>query len=256
MAAADRKATVSALVAKRREAMRRETQERHDKEEVTRERHSKLRITERCMPAEKWDRCMKSKTLLKLEDLGTPLHDAMDQVIIAVLAEKGAVTKNAKGEEYAEWSVTDVDEKLPRRATVVLVGNAMASWASPDGECYRQAGAGAILGFLNPAPTARKGAVRVSFASQVCKLGTCPSLGFCTVRLRSGLPCNNPLNSEFFQSMCPRHAAMSHGEREAENRQPERSGLAVVQAQAAPYRTRNAGIFASMLPAAKRCKFE
>eukprot|EP00971_Amphidinium_carterae_P063970 1266239-Amphidinium_carterae.1 len=39
----------------RREAMRRETQERHDKEEVTRERHSKLRITERCMPAEKWD---------------------------------------------------------------------------------------------------------------------------------------------------------------------------------------------------------
>jgi len=234
--------------------MRRETQERNEKEEVTRERFSGLRITERCMPSERWEKCMKSKELVKLESLGTLMPDASDQVVIAVLAAKGSVEKTLKGELFAEWTVTDVDEKLPRKISVVLVGNAMASWASPEGESFQQARVGAILAFLNPSPTARTGAIRVSFPGQVCKLGTCPSLGFCTVRLRTGLQCNGLLNSEHFTAVCPHHAEMSHGEREAEM-QPDASGRTRVQAQPAPCRKRNGGmVLASLLPGAKRGK--
>lgn len=206
----DRKAAFSALVARRRAALQHERQERLASEDASTENWSGLRISNRCLGREKLDAAMRGKDLVKLDHLGSLSASGRNQVVIGVLTTKSAKV-SVKGETYAEWTLTD----LERSVTLVLRDRAVEFWVDPTGPSTSKAVAGSILAVLNPQATGRSNAMMVTFESQVIKLGTCPALGYCAALGAEGLPCREPINAEAGGHLCAKHAAMSHGERQA-----------------------------------------
>jgi len=212
----------AALVARRREALKRQIEEKRTIEDATTERWSGLRIANRCVRQEKWDFSMRGKDLVPFHRLGGLSATGQDRVIIGVLASppSGPIL-SARGEREAQWKLTDLNQSNPQQASLILVGRALEHWACAEGAGWRHASIGSILGVLNPAP-AGQGKVRVCFETQVLKLGSCPSLAFCPALGSEGRPCREVYNSEGGQGYCAYHARQSHYERAAAPQRPRR----------------------------------
>lgn len=234
-AAAGRKAALSELVARKREALKKEHDEKQAQQrasQVATERWSGLRITDRCVRQEKWDMSMKGKELVGFGKLSTLRPAGRDQVVIGVLYAMPVGAKGSHtGEKCAEMALTDLNPRTPQVATLVLTGRAMDHWASAEGAGRRHCTIGSIIAVLNPSPLRRPGAMTASVETQVLKLGTCPSLRLCDAKDKDGLPCRMPFSAEGRDAFCSTHASMSHGERQAcliatPGRQRQRSGVA------------------------------
>jgi len=212
-----RRATLNAMVARRRESLRREQEERQATEDLTTERWSGLRISKRCVRAEKWDASMCGKILVRFSDLGKYTPDSRDCVFIGVLLSRGAPSglgSTTGGERLAEWILTDLDKSSPRTLTLVLGSRALEHWVDSDGPGRACSTVGSIFGVLNPRLARRNTVLSVKFETQLIKLGNCPSLAFCEVALANGRSCRQPYNAEGGQGLCHQHAKMSHGERQ------------------------------------------
>eukprot|EP00933_Yihiella_yeosuensis_P040362 TRINITY_DN34657_c0_g1_i1.p1 TRINITY_DN34657_c0_g1~~TRINITY_DN34657_c0_g1_i1.p1 ORF type:complete len:318 (-),score=66.86 TRINITY_DN34657_c0_g1_i1:53-910(-) len=206
---------MASLVAKKRQNLKEEVHRLRAEEDATTEKWSGLRITDRIVRQEKWDTCMRGKSLIQLSGLSAVSQPGRDKVVIGVLYAAPSLPKQSpKGEMYGEWVLTDLHKKCPSEATLILVGRAMDHWVHQDGLGKPQATVGSIIGILNPQATGKSSAIRVSFETQVMKLGTCPSLAFCSA-IGGILPCKKPYNSEAM-NYCAHHSSQSHGERQAE----------------------------------------
>eukprot|EP00747_Dinoflagellata_sp_TGD_P199568 gnl/TRDRNA2_/TRDRNA2_72826_c0_seq3.p1 gnl/TRDRNA2_/TRDRNA2_72826_c0~~gnl/TRDRNA2_/TRDRNA2_72826_c0_seq3.p1 ORF type:complete len:429 (+),score=67.73 gnl/TRDRNA2_/TRDRNA2_72826_c0_seq3:69-1355(+) len=225
----ERRAAFAALVSRKRGTVKRDLEERRLVEEATTERWSGLRIVERCIRQEKWDNGMRGKELVKFSGLSSLMPNGANQVLIGVLCKPASpAVRTPLGEQYAEWMLTDLHVSHPQTLSLVLVGRALDHWANKDGAGWSHAKLGSIFAILNPSPTGRAGAVRVSFETQMQKLGTCPSLAFCSAKGSDGIQCRAVYNAEGGQGYCARHAAMSHGERQCHQRQTARTTHAAV----------------------------
>lgn len=215
----NRRATLNALVARKRESLRREQEERQATEDSTTEKWSGLRISKRCVRAEKWDASMRGKTLVPFSDLGKYTPDSRDCVFIGVLMSRGVsagLSSTTGGERLAEWILTDLDKSSPRTLSLVLGSRALEHWVDSDGPGRACSTVGSIFGVLNPRLARRNTVLSVKFETQLIKLGNCPSLAFCDVALANGRSCRQPYNAEGGQGLCHQHAKMSHGERQSQ----------------------------------------
>jgi len=139
-----------------------------------------------------------------------------NQVIIGVLYAKPSPPRmGPKGEKLAEWSITDLDKHGPQQGKLMFVNRAMEHWACQDGPGRAHATVGSIFGILNPYPAGQTRCIRVSLETQVLKLGTCPSLGFCPCKLADGLECRKPYDKDQGVGLCSTHANMSPCSRQA-----------------------------------------
>jgi len=208
---ASRAALLRDKVARRREAMKRDLEEHRAADETSKERWSGLRIEARCIRQEKWDNAMRGKELVPFNGLAGLRPRGGDQVVIGVLCAQpsGPKLDPCGGASCAEWTFTDLNKGGPLKATLVLIDRALKHWACADGPGFTQVKVGSIFGILNPAATARAGAMRVSVESQVLKLGSCPSFARCPAKLPSGLACNAPYNADDGAEFCAYHAGMS-----------------------------------------------
>lgn len=231
--ALDRKAALAALVAKKREAVRTGQEKKRIHEDATTESWSGLRIEDRCVRREKWDAGMRGKQLVPFYDLSCLRPQARNQVVIGVLCTQPAAPRQGgNNERLAEWRLTDLDKTEAHVATLVLVDRAMDHWANVEGAGRSAATVGSIFGVLNPEPCpGRPGSMRVSFETQVLKLGTCPSLALCSAKRTDGLACRVPYNEDGGSGYCHRHATMSHGARQQSSPKRQRKGMPPSTAQ-------------------------
>lgn len=214
---ASRKARLSELMAQKREAMRRKQEAQRVEEVSTRERWSGLRIADRCIRAEKWDASMKSKALVPFWNLSALTPHGKDQVVIGVLCVPPALpTVSPAGEKLAEWTITDIDKNDAKQVTLLLAGAAADYWADRTGGGRSCVTVGSMFGVLNPSVCRNGRAMRVAASTQIIKLGSCPSLAFCSAKGADGLACRLPYNEESGLGYCSRHAKMSHGECQAQ----------------------------------------
>merc|ERR1719367_458006 len=171
---------------------------------------------------------MKGKSLVPFRSLAALTPHGQDQVVIGVLCSPPSPCKKMPtGGTAAEWMLTDLDKGEAHQAALLLVGDAAASWADPTGASRAHATVGSILALLNPINCRNGRALRVAAPTQVIKLGSCPSLAFCSAKLPDGAPCRGPYNRESGCSYCFRHERMSFVERQAEmqTRVPKRKLL-------------------------------
>lgn len=214
-----RKAAFSALVARKREALKKDQDQKQVQKAddlATTERWSGLRIVERCVRQEKWDTSMKGKEVISFGRFSALRPSGKDQVVIGVLcAPPASARMNQTGERCGELVLTDLDPQAPQTATLVLTGRAMDHWAHAEGAGRRHCTVGSIIAVLNPSQSRRAGAMTVAFETQVLKLGVCPSLRFCDAKDKDGLPCRRPYSAEGCEAFCSLHSSMSHGERQA-----------------------------------------
>lgn len=211
---AARKASLTALVARKREAVRQETKNRREEEATGRDQWSGLMVAERCVRVEKVDASMRGKQIIPFSSFSQLVSSSRDQVVMAVLySSPSHVKRGAKNEEYVEWDITDLNKDDLRQAKLTLVGNAMEHWARGAG--CRQATLGSLFAILNPTFSGR--AIRVSFETQLLKLGRCSSFGRCTAKNADGLECRKPYNIEKKEAgeYCTHHANISPCARQA-----------------------------------------
>lgn len=218
--AESRKAAMSDILAKRREALqkaREVKQVQQAAEQACVEKWSGLRIAERCVRQEKLDICMKGKQLVKISKLSALTASGKDQVVIGVLCAPLITRLSPGGEKIAELVLTDLDHKSAQTAKLVLTGRAVDHWADAEGAGRRHCTVGSLLAVLNPSPLKQAGGgMFVAVETQLLKLGVCPSLRICSVKDKQGLPCRRPYSSEGGDAMCSMHASMSHSDRQAE----------------------------------------
>lgn len=224
--ASEKAGRLKALVARKRaehKVVKQVQQEQKAVEEKSTETWSGLRITNRCVRQEKWDLSMQGKAVLPLSTLSGPDPLGRDQVIIGVLSSSVlGPHRTPDGKESAHWTLTDLDANQPQQLSLVLTGRAMEHWSRKDGLGRPQAVAGSIMAVLNPSLTGRSKTVRITFESQLLKLGTCPSFGFCTAKNRDGLECREPYNKDAGVDYCASHASMSMAARQ-NHRTPQHS---------------------------------
>jgi len=213
---ADCAADFRSQIAMRREAVKNARHERQAAERaadesgvVGIERWSGLKIQGRCVPKEKWEAAMVGKQLVSIADVSGLRSAGADKVVIGVLCSKPGEANATLGsrELFAQWCLTDLDKSGPQKAMLSLTGAAFDHWCSGEGAGFCQAKVGAIFAVLNPTPSA-KGTMRVSYESQVIKLGTCPNFGSCSAKLSTGLECGAPFEVDK-TDYCARHAQMS-----------------------------------------------
>lgn len=200
--AAARKARMQALCAKRNLQAKQEFEERKAEEERTTERWSGFRIVDRCVRQEKWDAAMRGKDLVPIGHLGGLLRSQNNKVVIGILFAIGKPEVN----KSSEWKITDLDPQAPAEASVILTGRAFEHWGNG-----KEVKVGQIIGLLNPQLSCRSGAMLVTFETQVVKLGTSPSLGFCQAA-DDGRRCQRPCHQEG-SGYCVLHERRSHGDR-------------------------------------------
>mmetsp|Transcript_30525 Transcript_30525/g.57144 ORF Transcript_30525/g.57144 Transcript_30525/m.57144 type:complete len:225 (+) Transcript_30525:44-718(+) len=204
-----RKARLQELCDKRSQALRQEQARKKEQEALTTERWSGFRIVNRLIRQEKLDASMQGKDVVPLRLLARLLSPSRDKVVIAVLAaRKRALQRNAKGDQFLEWTLTDLDKESSTEAGLIFLGRAMQHWQEDE-----QAVPGSLLAILNPQLSCRSGAIMVTFETQVIQLGTCPSFATCKA-LDAGIRCARPCHAEG-SGYCGQHEKMSHTARQA-----------------------------------------
>eukprot|EP00929_Paragymnodinium_shiwhaense_P042784 TRINITY_DN22084_c0_g1_i1.p1 TRINITY_DN22084_c0_g1~~TRINITY_DN22084_c0_g1_i1.p1 ORF type:complete len:427 (+),score=106.05 TRINITY_DN22084_c0_g1_i1:73-1353(+) len=209
-----RSSAFKALIARRREAHKTQTEAKRALEEDGTETFSGLRIEERCLRKEKWESCMRGKDLVDFSQLGVLRKPgSSNYVLIGVLFARPVGARAAgisAAERQVEWRLTDLRKGQPlQEVTVQLAHDAVDYWGCSDGLGYKQIQVGSIFAVLNPAPANRPNAVRVTQGSQIVKLGSCPSLGLCSAKTSDGLDCRSPYNLDTAATYCARHEGMS-----------------------------------------------
>jgi hypothetical protein len=209
----DPKKAFADAVARKREMLKADKKEKELKraaEEKSKEKWSGLPIESRCIRQEKWDMSMKGKSLMPIAALGGPDPLGRDQVIIGVLCSTVLGPQSGPdGKELAQWTLSDLDLHSPQHVNLVLLGQALEYWSRKGGNGRTQAENGSIMAVLNPVLTGREKTVRISFATQLLKLGMCPSYRRCQAKTADGLACNKPFNKDSGHEYCALHADMS-----------------------------------------------
>mmetsp|Transcript_44490 Transcript_44490/g.71109 ORF Transcript_44490/g.71109 Transcript_44490/m.71109 type:complete len:370 (-) Transcript_44490:31-1140(-) len=214
------------LIARKRECLRTVQEEKRTKEEKSTETWSGLRISDRCVRPEKVDQSMRGKSIIRFDHISAADPVGRDQVFMGVMTSVAIGPKSGPdGKEYAEWILTDLDLRCPQKITLVLVGRALEHWSHRDGPGRKIATVGSIMAVLNPTITGRAKVIRISFESQLLKLGMCPSLVFCKAKNADGLECREPFNSESGCDYCMRHESVSHGARQHHRAPPSSTRL-------------------------------
>ncbi|CAJ1394752.1 unnamed protein product [Effrenium voratum] len=167
------------------------------KDEVQKEKYSGLRLTGRTISARRWDELMTGKRYTSFSSL--PNADTQKAVVaIGVLYEKAAPKTGSTGSRFGQWSFTDLALPQPRLLKLLLFGEAFEAW---DADKEKTVHYGAVFGILNPvAMTGSQSdtlvSAKVTHSTQLVLLGQCPSLGFCSMRKKDGLPCTMPCNKD------------------------------------------------------------
>lgn len=188
---------------------RRETRKNQiaKKERDGREDFTKLKITNRSIEAEDWNKMMNNKKyvpMTRVSEMATEKKTNSSSVIIGVLFDKVATKTAASGNKYATWMLTDMNSQ-PFRLSVQLYDQAFEAW-SQDLEKGKLAKRGSIFAILNPKvypQRSDKGSVNLSASRATCsvntsmqlaKLGDYPLLSMCTAKTKGDdRPCGNPI---------------------------------------------------------------
>jgi len=177
-----------------------------------------LRIAKRCVDAQRWREEIRGKgrrvvPLWQVNELGQRARGC-DRVLVGVLYDKANSEKLANGENFASWGITDLADPIPRLLKVQLRWEAYQHWRSR--RLAPNATRGSLFAIMNPALVQEgKGCVwgsepviRVERASQLHKLGECPSLGRCDMK-GCPLPCNADLGDRF----CHKHLSRAYADK-------------------------------------------
>lgn len=181
-----------------------------DEEGDGRERFSGLRISGRKIRAQRWDDLMRGKRYVSFDRLSAALGNESEEnvVTIVVVYGKSLPKGGANGSRYAHWSLTDLAFPKPQVMTLLLYSQAFDTWV---GDATTDVPTGAIFAVLNPLmlPDKEGGesrlAAKVSHATQLVHLGTCPSLGLCTSRKKDGVHCSMPCDRDRGPLVCYYH---------------------------------------------------
>eukprot|EP00927_Polykrikos_kofoidii_P086497 TRINITY_DN9712_c0_g1_i1.p1 TRINITY_DN9712_c0_g1~~TRINITY_DN9712_c0_g1_i1.p1 ORF type:complete len:528 (+),score=111.51 TRINITY_DN9712_c0_g1_i1:61-1644(+) len=215
----NRLARLRDAAARKRDATKQEVKQQKIIEAQGVEIFSGLRIEDRCVRQEKWEASMQGKTLVPFYDFAALRRKTGDQVVIAVLCGKPrrsavpSLERDASADSIMEWAITDLDARDPCKASLLLAGRAVNHWCYPQGDGFAHAKIGSIFAILNPEVMGRAATIRVTVESQLLKLGSSPSLAFCSAKLSSGLDCSAPYNGIAGAGYCAHHANMSMGGR-------------------------------------------
>jgi len=179
------------------------------------ESHSGLRIANRQIRPSRWADMMHGKrytTFDRLSSLSTQEDGSKDVVVIGVVYEKSLKKTGSNGNQFVHWSFTDLNFPQPGLMTLFLYGQAFESW---DNGLEAPIANGTIFAVLNPVPLPNRGsgeakdqrlAAKISFGTQLVRLGTCPSLGYCKCTTKVGLPCTMPCDNERGPPVCFWHS--------------------------------------------------
>eukprot|EP00933_Yihiella_yeosuensis_P019519 TRINITY_DN15804_c0_g1_i2.p1 TRINITY_DN15804_c0_g1~~TRINITY_DN15804_c0_g1_i2.p1 ORF type:complete len:696 (+),score=146.49 TRINITY_DN15804_c0_g1_i2:107-2194(+) len=194
--------------------------------EVGTERFSGLRITNRKVPARRWDELMRGKKFVTFNSLSTSLNgSASDNVVaIGLVYEKSLPKTSSNGNRFSHWCLTDLSFPQPRLMTLLLYGDAFEAWAA---DLSQKVPMGSMFAILNPGLLGERSgsqdekkangervAIKVTHATQLVHLGTCPSLGLCGCKKKDGMPCSMPVDKERDPSLvCFYHTMSSEAEK-------------------------------------------
>eukprot|EP00930_Biecheleria_cincta_P038122 TRINITY_DN26195_c0_g1_i1.p1 TRINITY_DN26195_c0_g1~~TRINITY_DN26195_c0_g1_i1.p1 ORF type:complete len:656 (+),score=121.24 TRINITY_DN26195_c0_g1_i1:127-2094(+) len=173
------------------------------------EKFSGLRITDRKIPGKRWDDMMRGKRYVAFPSLSATSTAASDNIVaIGVLCSRSQPKYSSTGNRYVFWSLTDLAFPQPQLLTLFLHGDAFEAWDAAD--LGKSVSTGAVLALLNPEPLADRGgssagksqdeksrvAVKITQATQIVVLGSCPSLGFCSCKKKDGMSCSMPCDRD------------------------------------------------------------
>merc|ERR1740138_1861026 len=121
--------------------------------------------------------------------------------MIGVVYEKSLKKTGSNGNEYVHWTFTDLAWSQPNVMTLFLHGQAFEAW---EKDAETPVAIGSTLAILNPVPLANRksgekesrSASKVTFGTQLVRLGTCPSLGHCTCKKKDGMKCSMPCDRD------------------------------------------------------------
>eukprot|EP00397_Hematodinium_sp_SG-2012_P011475 GEMP01011615.1.p1 GENE.GEMP01011615.1~~GEMP01011615.1.p1 ORF type:complete len:741 (+),score=178.38 GEMP01011615.1:156-2378(+) len=183
--------------------------EARKKEADSKEEFTKLKIVNRLIPKEEWNRLMKGKQFYPFSNISTMGTGKQDKstassVFIGVLYDKISTKTAASGNKYATWLMADMKGSQPLQLAVQLYDQAFELW-SQNVDKSRLASRGSMFAILNgkvfPPRADGKGtasarsACSVSHGMQLAKLGDFPDLGFCTGEKKSdNRPCGTPID--------------------------------------------------------------
>lgn len=179
------------------------------------EKFSGLKIADRQFRGSRWDDLMRSKKYVpfdRISSIESLEKDSKDAVMIGVVYEKSLPKTASNGNEYTHWTFTDLAFPKPNVMTLFLHGQAFEKWEK-EAEGGPIAN-GSILAILNPAPLASRGpggkeerrAAKVNYGSQLVRLGSCPSLAYCTCTKKDGMKCSMPCDRDKGPSVCFYHS--------------------------------------------------
>lgn len=176
------------------------------------EQFSGLKISDRQLRSSKWSDLMRGKRYVPFDRVSTVeslAEDSKDCVLIGVLYEKSLQKTGSKGNPYVHWSLTDLKSPQPSLLTLFLYGQAYETWEKDVEAPIRT---GSIVAILNPVLLPSRGdgdrdrrSMRVSYGTQIVRLGICPSLGFCTCNKKDGLKCSMPCDRDRGPLVCYYH---------------------------------------------------
>eukprot|EP00746_Dinoflagellata_sp_MGD_P142714 gnl/MRDRNA2_/MRDRNA2_75649_c0_seq1.p1 gnl/MRDRNA2_/MRDRNA2_75649_c0~~gnl/MRDRNA2_/MRDRNA2_75649_c0_seq1.p1 ORF type:complete len:832 (+),score=133.62 gnl/MRDRNA2_/MRDRNA2_75649_c0_seq1:138-2633(+) len=171
--------------------------------QVEKEKYSGLQIANRCVGAQRFDDMMKGKKTCSVDRLDrlSKSKDNENWVVVSLMYERSLSQLSKKGDRYVRWLFTDLSYPKSNQFILYLFEEAYLAWEEEGADNAR---VGSIFAVLNPMPMSEekrtkadeRAVLKVSHASQVVKLGQCPSLIFCTAYKKDGIHCTMPCDKE------------------------------------------------------------
>lgn len=176
------------------------------------EKYSGLKITERQIRVSKWDDLMRGKRYVPFDRLSSidGEGDAKDAVMIGVVYEKSLRKTGSNGNQYVHWTFTDLSFPQPKVLSLFLYGQAFDTW---DKDAETPVANGTIFAVLNPVPLPSRNsdgkdsraAAKITYGTQLVRLGICPSLGYCMCHKKDGLKCSMACDRDKGPLVCYYH---------------------------------------------------
>jgi len=209
------------------------------------EKFSGLKISDRQLRAARFEELMRGKRYVpfdRLSSLESPEDGSKDAVMIGVLYEKSLMKTGSTGNQYVQWSFTDLAFPQPNVQTLFLFAEAFDTW---EKDTQTPVGTGTIFAMLNPVPLPSRGgdaarrAAKVNYGTQLVRLGVCPSLAFCSCNKKDGLKCSMPCDRDKGPLVCFYHTMQQAAQKTKQWNKPGSSassteGIFVLQAPARP----------------------
>lgn len=208
------------------------------------EKFSGLKISDRQLRAARFEELMRGKRYVpfdRLSSLESPEDGSKDAVMIGVLYEKSLMKTGSTGNQYVQWSFTDLAFPQPNVQTLFLFAEAFDTW---EKDTQTPVSTGTIFAMLNPVPLPSRGgdsarrAAKVNYGTQLVRLGVCPSLAFCSCHKKDGLKCSMPCDRDKGPLVCFYHTMQQAAQKTKQWNKPGSSagadGIFVLQAPARP----------------------